>query len=123
MVDVTDSCSLFTRPLQTAGPRRDLSPSNAQLFSGMLVTDPVIEKVTRRINKVKCFYLGNIDLSSVHKLKDSSQVLKWNIFQNDDRVFCWVFLEQGLEVGGARGQDHLVSLGALAITCESHVTK
>lgn len=89
----------FTRPLQTVEPRRDLSPSNAQLFSGMLVTDPVKEKVDRAALKVNGFYLGNIDLSSVHELKDSGQVLKWNIFQNDDWVLCWVFFEQGLEVG------------------------
>ena len=50
-------------------------------------------------------------------------MLKWDIFQNDDRVFGWVFFEQGFEVWGAGRQDHLVSFGALAVTGESYVTK
>ena len=111
----------FTRPLQTVEPRPDLSPSDARLFSGMLVTDPEIKLLIYKWSDVVTytpyklyaiysnwilpyklyampyivtgFYLGNIDLSSVHKLKDSCQVLKWDIFQNDDRVLGWVFLE------------------------------
>ena len=50
-------------------------------------------------------------------------MLKWDVFQDDDRVFGWVFFEQGFEVWGAGRQDHLVSFGALAVTGESYVTK
>ena len=37
------SAHCFTHPLQTGEPRRDLSPSDARLFSGKLATDPIMK--------------------------------------------------------------------------------
>jgi hypothetical protein len=41
--------------------------------------------------------------------------LEWNIFEDDDRVLGRVLFEQGLEVGRAGRQDHLVSLARLTV--------
>lgn len=41
--------------------------------------------------------------------------LEGNVLEDDDRVLGRIFLQQGLEVGGAGGQDHLVSLAALPV--------
>ena len=60
-------------------------------------------------------YLGHIDLSSIHELQDGRQVLEGDVFQNDDGMLGGVLLQQGLEVGAAGGEDHLVSLAALAV--------
>ena len=38
----------FTRPLQIVEPQPDLSPSDARLFSGMLVTDPEIKPLIHK---------------------------------------------------------------------------
>jgi len=41
--------------------------------------------------------------------------LERNILQNDDGVLGRVLFKQGLEVGGAGRQDHLVSLAGLSV--------
>ena len=41
--------------------------------------------------------------------------LEGYVLEDDDRVLGRIFLQQGLEVGGAGGQDHLVSLAALPV--------
>ncbi len=46
---------------------------------------------------------------------------KGHVFQDDDRVFGRVVLEQGLEVRGASGEDHLVCLARLAVTGQGDV--
>ena len=43
-------------------------------------------------------------------------MLEGDVFQNDDGMFGGVLLQQGLEVGAAGGEDHLVGLAALTIT-------
>ena len=45
-------------------------------------------------------------------------MLEGDVFQNDDGMFGGVLLQQGLEVGAAGGEDHLVSLAALAVAWE-----
>ena len=47
--------------------------------------------------------------------------LEGNVLEDDDRVLSRIFLQQGLEVGGAGGQDHLVSLAALPVGCNCHI--
>ena len=42
-------------------------------------------------------------------------MLEGDVFQNDDGMFGRVLLQQGLEVGTAGGEDHLVSLAALTV--------
>ena len=68
-------------------------------------------------------YLGDIDLSGIHELQDGREMLEGDVFQNDDGMFGRVLLQQGLEVGTAGGEDHLVSLAALAIAGNRHVTE
>ena len=48
-------------------------------------------------------------------------MLKWNVLQDDDRVLGRIFLQEGLEVWRASGQDHLVSLAALTVRSNRHV--
>ena len=48
-------------------------------------------------------------------------MLEGDVFQNDDGMFGGVLLQQGLEVGAAGGEDHLVSLAALAVAWERKI--
>ena len=50
-------------------------------------------------------------------------MLEGDVFQNDDGMFGGVLLQQGLEVGAAGGEDHLVSLAALTIAGNRNVTE
>ena len=50
-------------------------------------------------------------------------MLEGDVFQDDDRVLGRVLLQQGLEVGAAGGEDHLVSLAALTIAGNRNVTE
>ena len=45
-----------------------------------------------RFEEGRQLILGNIHLTSIHELQDCLQVGKGHIFQNDDRVFRWIFL-------------------------------
>ena len=67
--------------------------------------------------------LSNIDLSSIHELQDGSQMLEWNVLEDDDGVLGGVLLQQSLEIGRTSGENHLVSLAALTIASQSHVTE
>ena len=68
-------------------------------------------------------HLCNIDFSGVHELEDGCQVLEGDVFQDDDGVLGGVLLQQGLEVGRAGGQDHLVRLAALPVAGQGHVAE
>ena len=57
------------------------------------------------------------------KYQDSSQVLEWDVLENDDGMLGRILLQQSLEVRRAGGEDHLVSLGALTIAGQGHVTE
>ena len=70
----------------------------------------------RRLEELRQLVLRHVDLAGVHELEDCRQVGKWDVFQDDDGVLGGVLLQQGLEVGAAGGQDHLVGLAALTIT-------
>jgi len=50
-------------------------------------------------------------------------MLEGNILQDDDGMFRWVLLQKSLEVGAASGQNHLVRLAALPVTCDGHVSE
>ena len=63
-------------------------------------------------------YLGDIDLSGIHELQDGRKMLEGDVFQNDDGMFGGVLLQLSLEVGATGGEDHLVSLAALAVACK-----
>ena len=65
---------------------------------------------------LSCSYLGDVHLPGVHEFQDGREVLEGDVFQDDDWVLGGVLLQQGFEVGTAGGEDHLVSLAALAVT-------
>ena len=50
-----------------------------------------------------------------HRHETKISHLEWNILENDDGVLGGVLLQEGLEVGRASRQDHLVGLARLAI--------
>ena len=50
-------------------------------------------------------------------------MLEGDVFQDDDGVLGGVLLQQGLEVGRAGGQDHLVRLAALPVAGQGHVAE
>jgi len=60
-------------------------------------------------------------LSGVHELEDGRQMLEGHVLQDDDGVLCGVLLQQGLKVGRAGGEDHLVRLARLAVAGQRHV--
>lgn len=47
--------------------------------------------------------------------------LEGNVLEDDDGVLGGIFLQEGLEVWRASGQDHLVSLAALPVRSNRHV--
>ena len=63
-------------------------------------------------------HLGHVHLPGVHELEDGGEVAEGDVLQDDDRVLGRVLLQQVLEVGGAGAEDHLVSLGVLALPWE-----
>jgi len=65
--------------------------------------------------------LGNVDFTSIHKLEDGCEVVEWDVLEDNDGVLGWVLFQQGLEVGGARREDHLVGLAGLPVTGQGHV--
>ena len=77
----------------------------------------------RRLEELRQLVLRHVDLAGVHELEDCRQVGKWDVFQDDDGVLGGVLLQQGLEVGAAGGQDHLVSLAALTVAGDGHVAE
>ena len=50
-------------------------------------------------------------------------MLEGDVLQDDDGMLGRVLLQQSLEVGTAGGEDHLVSLRALAVAGDRHVTE
>lgn len=48
-------------------------------------------------------------------------MLERDILEDDDRVLGRVLFQEGLEVGGAGGEDHLVGLARLSVAGEGHV--
>ena len=93
----------------------------------MLATDPAVHKKENISYFLEILdidiYLGNIDLSGVHELENGSQMVEWNIFENDDGVFGRVLFQQVLEVGGTSAENHLVSLGVLTLGSNGHITE
>ena len=75
------------------------------------------------LQKCRQLILGNIHLASVHELQDGRQMGEGDVFEDDDGVLGGVLLQQSFEVGAAGRENHLVSLGALAVTGEGHVTE
>ena len=68
-------------------------------------------------------HLCNIDLSCVHELQNSSQVVERNVLQDDDWMLGWVLLQQVLEVWRTSAENHLVSLGVLSLSGNGHIAK
>ena len=69
----------------------------------------------------KWIYVNNIhNIAFPHQLECSSH-LEGHVLEDDDGVLGGVFLEQGLEVGRAGGQDHLVRLAALPVRGDRHI--
>merc|ERR1719186_2310530 len=64
-----------------------------------------------------------VHLPSVHELQYGSQVHEGDVLEDDDRVLSRVLLQQILEIWTAGAQDHLVSLGVLPLSGDSHVTE
>ena len=62
--------------------------------------------------------LSDIDLASVHKLQDGGEVGEGNVLQDDDGVLGGVLLQKVLEVGRTGTENHLVSLGVLALNMD-----
>ena len=73
--------------------------------------------------KLRYEHLCNIDLSCVHELQNSSQVVERNILEDDNWVLGWVLLQQVLEVWRAGTENHLVSLGVLPLGGDCHIAK
>ena len=67
------------------------------------------------LQKCRQLVLGYIHLTSVHELQDGGQMGEGDVFEDNDGMLGRVLLQQGLEVGTAGGEDHLVSLAALAV--------
>lgn len=65
--------------------------------------------------------LRYIDLAAVHVLKDGLHVHVADVLEHDNRVRAGHLEEQRLEVGGARGQYHLVALDGRALACQGAV--
>ena len=65
--------------------------------------------------------LRHVHLPGVHELQDGREVLEGHVLEDDDGVLGGVLLEQGLEVGGAGREDHLVRLAGLAVAGQGHV--
>ena len=81
---------------------------------------------------MQSFHLSNINFSGVHELEDGCEVGKGNVLSSSLKqflliicnlanlkdnygMFCWVLLQQVLEVWRASAQDHLVGLGMLTL--------
>jgi len=75
----------------------------------------------RRLEEGWELILGNVDFSSVHELEDGGEVLEGDILENNDGVLGRVLLQEGLEVGRARRQDHFVGLAGLAVAGQRDV--
>ena len=75
------------------------------------------------LQKCRQLVLSHVDLASVHELQDGGQMGEGDVFEDDDGMLGGVLLQQSLEVGAAGGQDHLVSLAALAVAGNGHVTE
>ena len=50
-------------------------------------------------------------------------MLEWNVLEDDDGVLGGVLLQQSLEIGRTSGENHLVSLAALAVAGDGHVAE
>ena len=77
----------------------------------------------RRLEELRQLVLRHVHLAGVHELQDGGQVGEGDVLQDDDRVLGRVLLQQGLEVGTAGGENHLVSLAALAVAGDGHVAE
>lgn len=67
--------------------------------------------------------MGNVDLPLVHVVEDGPDFAVLDVLEKDDGVFAAVLHEQGLEIGRARRQDHLVTLDGGAVAGQGHVAK
>merc|ERR1712001_33229 len=75
------------------------------------------------LQKCRQLILGNIHLASVHELQDGRQMGEGDVFEDNYGMLGRVLFQQGLEVGTTGGEDHLVSLAALTIAGNRHVTE
>jgi len=75
----------------------------------------------RRLEESGELVLGHVDFAGVHELQDGCEVLEGDVLQNDDGVLGRVLLQQGLEVGRAGREDHLVGFAGLAVAGQGHV--
>ena len=75
----------------------------------------------RRLEEGGQLVLGHVHLAGIHELEDRGEMLEGNVFEDDDGVLGGVLLQEGLEVGRAGGEDHLVGLAGLSVAGEGDV--
>ncbi len=65
--------------------------------------------------------LGHVHLAGVHELENGREMLKGHVFEDNDGMLGRILFQEGLEVGRARGQDHLVGLAGLTVAGQRDV--
>ena len=68
-------------------------------------------------------FLGHVDLSLVHVVKDDFDLLDLDVFEKDDGVLASVLHEEALEISGAGGEDHLVALDGGVLASQGDVAE
>jgi len=87
----------------------------------LYLSQPLDLQPLSSFEKCRQIILGNVHLSSVHKLENWLKVGEWNVLQDDDWVLWWVVLQKRFEVRTASWQNHFVRLTGLAITSKCYI--